>query len=232
VKINKKNIESYLLSFGIHLILALIFFFFSFTIEPEENDYVTIGFGTVGKLSSPGPKSNDIVKDKKIVKKEKVKTNLKRTLKKVEIPKVKNSDESNKIIAAKPKKKIKKKPEEQKVKPLAKNKNTKSKGKDVSGAGEGNFGFEIDFGGKGKRKIYSYELPKYPEGVSKEVDVKLKFTILPDGTVGRIIPLIKADTRLELAAINSLRQWRFEPLPGSKKKAVQSAVIVFPFRLQ
>ena len=95
-----------------------------------------------------------------------------------------------------------------------------------------NFGFEIDFGGRGKRKIYSYALPSYPEGVTKEIDVKLKFTIQPDGTVGKIIPLIKADTKLEFAAINSLRQWRFEPLPESQKKLEQSAVIIFPFRLQ
>lgn len=92
--------------------------------------------------------------------------------------------------------------------------------------------FEIDFGGKGMRKIYSYSLPPYPKGVSKEIDVKLKFSILPDGTVGKILPLIKADARLELVAINSLRQWRFEPLPESKKGIQQFAVIIFPFRLK
>lgn len=82
------------------------------------------------------------------------------------------------------------------------------------------------------KKIYSYSLPAYPEGVSKEIDVKLRFTILPDGTVGRIIPLIKADGRLESAAINSLRQWRFEPLSSNQKQLEQTAVITFPYRLQ
>ena len=81
------------------------------------------------------------------------------------------------------------------------------------------------------RKIYSYSLPSYPEGVSKEIDVKLKFTILPDGTVGKILPLIKADTRLELAAINSLRQWRFEPLPENRKGKSTICSYYFSFPL-
>ena len=55
---------------------------------------------------------------------------------------------------------------------------------------------------------------------------------MPDGSVGRIIPIIKADTELEAAAMNSLRQWRFEPLPEGSKKNPQSVSITFPFRLQ
>ncbi|MHB9014187.1 MAG: energy transducer TonB, partial [Ignavibacteriaceae bacterium] len=98
--------------------------------------------------------------------------------------------------------------------------------------GNGSFGYDIDWGGKGQRKIYSYNIPAYPEGVNKEIDIRLKFTILPDGTVGTIIPLIKADTRLENSAINSLRQWRFESLDQSQKQVPQVAVIVFPYRLR
>ena len=98
--------------------------------------------------------------------------------------------------------------------------------------GGGSFGYDIDWGGKGKRKIYSYTKPEYPEGVRKEADIRLKFTILPDGTVGSIIPLTKADTRLENLAINSLRQWRFEALSKNQKQVEQIAVIVFPYRLQ
>ena len=97
---------------------------------------------------------------------------------------------------------------------------------------KGSYGFDIEWGGKGTRKIYSYILPEYPEGVSKEIDIRLKFTILPDGTVGNIIPLIKADTKLEGAAITSLRQWRFEALNPAQKQLEQIAVIVFPYRLR
>jgi Gram-negative bacterial TonB protein C-terminal len=97
------------------------------------------------------------------------------------------------------------------------------------GEGPGGFGYGIDWGGKGTRKIYSYVLPAYPPGVNKEINIKLRFSILPDGTVGTIIPLTKADTKLEDAAINSLRQWRFEAAPGNLE---QVAVIVFPYRLR
>ncbi|MCH8326755.1 MAG: hypothetical protein IIB83_09410 [Bacteroidetes bacterium] len=47
-----------------------------------------------------------------------------------------------------------------------------------------------------------------------------------------IFPLIKADTRLEDAAIKSLRQWRFEPLVSGQSEVVQTAVINFPYRLK
>ncbi|PKL82433.1 MAG: hypothetical protein CVV24_10065 [Ignavibacteriae bacterium HGW-Ignavibacteriae-3] len=118
-----------------------------------------------------------------------------------------------------------------KLKPLVQGENKKT-GSEVAGEGDGGFGFELDFGGKGMRRIYSYNLPEYPEGVAKEIDVKLRFTILPDGTVSKIIPLIKADTKLEFAAINSLKQWRFEPLPPNAKQLDQTVVITFPYRLQ
>lgn len=98
--------------------------------------------------------------------------------------------------------------------------------------GEGGDGFSIDFGGRGKRKIYHHPLPDYPAGVAKEIDIRLRFTILPDGTVSQIIPVIKADSRLETAAINSLSQWRFEPLPKHAKQVSQTVVITFPYRLR
>ncbi|MGE5805586.1 MAG: energy transducer TonB, partial [Ignavibacteria bacterium] len=98
--------------------------------------------------------------------------------------------------------------------------------------GEGSFGYDIDWGGKGQRKILYYFIPDYPAGVQKEADIRLKFTILPDGSVGTIFPLTKADTRLENSAINALRQWSFEPLGEIQKQMEQTAVIVFPYRLQ
>ncbi|HLG32157.1 MAG TPA: energy transducer TonB, partial [Ignavibacteriaceae bacterium] len=112
------------------------------------------------------------------------------------------------------------------------NSNITTSGQGNESLGDGSFGFDIDWGGKGTRKIYSFVLPNYPDGVKKEVNIKLQFTILPDGTVGTIIPKIKADTRLENAAINSLRQWRFEALSSNQKQGEQTAIIVFPYRLQ
>ncbi len=226
---DSKN-TSYIYSFSLHAFVLLIFFFINFEVDFNTEDYVTIGFGAVGKAGSSGAIGKQKTEEKNVAEFEKQRKQAEQENKKVELPKVVNTSEDNKIVAADKKKEEVEAPP-QKVKPI---KETKSdnRGKEFDGAGEGSFGFDIDFGGKGQRKIYNYNLPSYPEGVSKEIDVKLRFTILPDGTVGRIIPLIKADARLETAAINSLRTWRFEPLGSDQKQVEQTAVITFPYRLQ
>lgn len=209
----KSEYKSAAISITVHLLILLLLMAFKFSPEYDTTEYVTIGFGTIGKTSSSGKITKEVPK-REVKKKEN---------KEVEIPKVKNSDETNEVaVPAKKKKELEK--------PVVKKET--NKGREDSGEGEGKFGFELDFGGKGKRRIYSYLIPSYPPGVSKEIDVKLKFTIMPDGSVGRIFPLRKADTRLEAAAINSLRQWRFEALPNGQEQKSQSAIITFPFRLQ
>ena len=151
-------------------------------------------------------------------------------VKEVELPKAKSTTEENVIKLAD---KEKEKTASTKTKT---NENTKDNvtttGQGNKAEGEGSFGFDFEQGGLGTRRIYSYIEPSYPEGVHKEIDIRLKFTILPDGTVGTILPLTKADTKLENAAINSLRQWKFEPLSPNQKQAEQTAVIVFHYRLQ
>ena len=222
----------YLYSIAFHLIIALLLFIIKIGLEPVQDEYVTIGFGAIGKLSSSGvlakKPTEEIQKKQPEVQKEIVE----KVVTKVDLPKMENPDKTNNVVVAADKKEKEEETKPDKIEPLVKNEEEAGKGKEETGEGEGNYGFEIDFGGTGMRKIYSYSLPTYPEGVSKEIDVKLKFSILPDGTVGKILPLIKADTRLELAAINSLRQWRFEPLLESQKTTEQFAVIIFPFRLK
>jgi hypothetical protein len=95
----------------------------------------------------------------------------------------------------------------------------------------GNGKFEIDFKGKRSRGIYNYLIPTYPTGVDKEVDLVFQITIAPDGTVQRVFPLMKADTRLEVATVNALNKWRFEPLPHSMPQLPQDAIVIFPYRL-
>lgn len=211
----KSEYKSTAISVLIHLSILLLLMAFKITPEVDLSEYVTIGFGDVGESSATGaiteskPKQNLVVEKKE---------------NKIEIPKVKNIDETNDAVPAKTEeKKVEKEP--QKV-------INKDDGADDVNEKKGNFGFELDFGGKGQRKIYSYDIPAYPPGVSKEIDVKLKFTIMADGSVGRIIPIQKADTRLETVAMNSLRQWRFEALPEGVNGKPQTAVITFPFRLQ
>lgn len=206
---------SYIYSVVIHLLLLFIFSYMRFTYETEIDDFVTIGFGTMGREGSSGKIEEQIEEQEKIIPVEEKKDD-----EKVELPETKNRDDDN-IVTDSNK-------EEKTEQPDKIAESSESDGSE----GTSDFGFEIDFGGKGKRRIYSSPLPSYPEGVSKEIDIKLRFSIMPDGTVGTIIPLIKADTRLEMAAIYSLRQWRFEPLPRGSKQASQNAIIIFPYRLQ
>ncbi|MDZ7766893.1 MAG: energy transducer TonB [Melioribacteraceae bacterium] len=230
MKYNESKGNSYIYSFSLHAFLLLIFFFVNFNIEMHTEDYVTVGFGTVGEGGSSGAIGKEQTNERNIAEVEKQPEKAEQENKKVDLPEVKNETESDAVIAADDReKKVEAPPQE--VKPIQETKSD-NKGKEFEGAGEGSFGFEIDFGGRGKRKIYNYSLPDYPDGVSKEIDVKLRFTILPDGTVGRIIPLIKADARLESAAITSLRQWRFEPLSTDQQQNEQTAIITFPYRLQ
>lgn len=217
---------SYLISIVAHVLLTLLLMAVKFTIDHEPQEYVTVGFGSFGELSSSGviPVVKEVKTENNVVKKEEKKPEEK----KVDVPVVKNLDEDN--ISVPPKEQKEEQPKQVIQKDDAAG--TKDKGRENAGEGIGKFGVDIDWGGKGTRKIYSYNIPPYPDGVAKEIDVKLRFTILADGTVGRIFPLIKADTRLETAAINSLRQWRFEPIPANQAQGQQTVIIIFPFRLK
>ncbi len=219
---SQKN--SYFISIIIHVIIAVIFYFVTFSPGESEEEYVTVGFGS-GFAGGAGRVVNNI--DPNPEKKKELET--KKEEKEVKLPEAKNTDNDNISIAKdkKNEKKDKKTNEEKNLEDFV-----NQSGQGIEGAGAGSLGFEIDFGGKGIRRIYSYTLPAYPEGVAKEIDVRIKFSILPDGSIGKIMPLIKADARLESAAINSLRQWRFEPLPNNAKQIEQSVIITFPFRLQ
>lgn len=220
---------SYLVSVSFHIILAIIFMFVKMSDDLSYEEYLLVGFGSGSGLGNPSA-----IGTTKTINEEKSETdknlNLKEKLKKIDLPKARQTDENN-ILAQTEMKKEKTEIVDSKVKPLIKGENKKT-GSEIGGEGDGGFGFELDFGGRGVRRIYSYNLPEYPEGVAKEIDVKLRFTILPDGTVSKIIPLIKADAKLEFTAINSLKQWRFEPLPTNAKQVEQIVVITFPYRLQ
>lgn len=225
---------SFSISLLIHLLIFLLMLLIKFSLDYPPREYVELSFGNFNQPGSSGAIGTQITKVEEVEQKaqaEKNETLDKSTeVKEVELPKAKNTAEENVV---KPADKDKEKTNADRTKT-----DEKSDSKETSfsqgnkGAGEGSFGFDIDWGGQGTRRIYSYILPDYPEGVNKEIDIRLKFSILPDGTVGTILPLTKADTRLENAAINSLRQWRFEALDPGQRQMEQAAVIVFPYRLR
>lgn len=227
-----KSASSFVLSLIIHALLIAGFMLINLSFEYESVDYVELSFGVSSQDGSSGSEGNQIkmVEENPKPQIKDVTEDKSKEIKEVDLPDAENTFEDNII---KPAEKDKEVTDESSTENIKTNEaDVTSTGQGNLAEGEGSFGFDIEWGGKGKRKIYSYSLPQYPGGVKKEIDIKLQFTILPDGTIGTIIPKIKADTKLENAAINSLRQWRFEALSSSQKQVEQTAVIVFPYRLQ
>ena len=99
------------------------------------------------------------------------------------------------------------------------------------GIGKSN-GYSIDWGGVGSRRLLSGRLPKYPEGTTKEMQVFLQFSVLPDGSVSEVIPLRRSDELLEREAITALKTWRFDPLPAQYVQTTQIGKITFNFKLE
>jgi len=228
----KSSRVSYSISFVLHSIIIALFLLINLSFDYAPSEFVELSFGNSGEAGSSGAQGNkiDIVKETSKQSEKETSEEKNPEVKEVELPVAQNTEDENIIKPANDQKEIAEQRTELSTEQVISNSKTSEEG-NVTEV-DGNFGFDIDWGGKGTRKIYSFILPQYPEGVKKEVNIKLQFTILPDGTVGTIIPKIKADTRLENAAINSLRQWRFEALGSNQKQIEQMAVIVFPYRLQ
>jgi TonB family protein len=97
-----------------------------------------------------------------------------------------------------------------------------------SGTGRGQ-GYGLEWGGGGNRVVVHKELPKYPAGVNTATQIKIRFTVNPNGSVGMILPMQKGDPLLERAAIEALRRWQFNPLNDTKEMI---GFITFTFRVQ
>jgi len=229
---SKNKQISYSVSLLFHILVVILLLFINLSFDYSPSEYVELSFGVSTEMGSSGAQGNKIEKIDEVAKPEvKSQTEFKsKEVKEVELPLAKNTEDENVVVPADKEKEIAEESSEKKTELNDSNITTSGQGNES--LGDGSFGFDIDWGGKGTRKIYSFVLPNYPDGVKKEVNIKLQFTILPDGTVGTIIPKIKADARLENAAINSLRQWRFEALSSNQKQGEQTAIIVFPYRLQ
>jgi protein TonB len=223
---------SYTISFVLHAIAILLFLLINLSFDYVPSEYVELSFGISDQTGSSGAQGNKINIIKEIPKpSEKEQSKEKNSeVKEVDLPIAVSTENENVVKPAENEKEAAEERAELNTETVLSNSKSSEEGNNSNV--DGNFGFDIDWGGKGTRKIYSFILPQYPEGVRKEVNIKLQFTILPDGTVGTIIPKMKADTRLENAAINSLRQWRFEALSTNQRQVEQTAVIVFPYRLQ
>jgi len=249
IKHKNINLVSSLFSVALHAIIVLVFAIL-YSLQPTSEELIQIGFGEPGGGSGgygPMPSNIDfmtVLPNKQIVKEAKSEEEEKDP--EANVPEIKNNpaDAEDKISTKTVKGKVEK---ESGIEKALQSAGNNPEGKGIgngrgSGSGIGNGigngmgdgmgdGIGINWGGR-TRKIYSYKVPEYPAGVSKEIDVHLRFSILPDGSVARITVLQKADTKLEQVAIEALRLWRFEPLPSNAEQVTQIAVIRFPFRLK
>lgn len=91
--------------------------------------------------------------------------------------------------------------------------------------------FEIE-GKAAERKILNKNLPSYPEGYGKEGTIRIRFTILPNGMVGEMIPVLKTDAVLEQNAMTALKKWRFNPIPQSAPQETVEGIITFRYKLK
>lgn len=82
------------------------------------------------------------------------------------------------------------------------------------------------------REIIRSELPEYPAGVDRDVELRFQFSVTPKGDVTAIRPRQKGEPALEEVAITALRQWRFQSLPQASPQTNQEAVVTFRFKIR
>ncbi|MBN1996318.1 TonB family protein [candidate division KSB1 bacterium] len=87
-------------------------------------------------------------------------------------------------------------------------------------------------GDAANRNIMSKVIPKYPPGLQREAVIKIRFTVLPDGRVGAVIPMQKGDPTLDDITLKALKQWRFNPLPPDETQKNVQGVITFRYVLE
>ena len=76
--------------------------------------------------------------------------------------------------------------------------------------------FTIEGPASGREVVYKpLKLPEL--AIEMEVNIRLKFWVLPDGSIGDVVPLQRGDVRLERAAIQYLKNWRFNPVTDERE---------------
>jgi protein TonB len=152
---------------------------------------------------------------------------------KVDLPATKSP--SNEVIPstkkAKPKSSVGTRQDRALAEGTSRTKHRRAKEGAAGGAGTST-GYSIEWAGTGSRRLLSGRIPRYPEGTDKQLPVTLQFSVLPDGSVSSVIPLMKSDELLEREAISALKTWRFDPLPPQFEQKTQAGKITFIFKLE
>ncbi|MCF7920152.1 MAG: TonB family protein [Candidatus Cloacimonetes bacterium] len=80
------------------------------------------------------------------------------------------------------------------------------------------------------RKILNKVIPEYPAGIQQDIEVQLRFEVLPDGKVKDSIVIIKKGGPLmDAASLEALKQWRFNTISTDM---IQTGVITFRYELE
>jgi len=82
------------------------------------------------------------------------------------------------------------------------------------------------------RKVVFRPPPPKVKNLESSGDIELRFWVLPDGTVGRVIPIRKGNVYLETVASNHVRQWRFSALRHDEPSREEWGQIIYHFRVR
>lgn len=101
----------------------------------------------------------------------------------------------------------------------------------ISSESLGQTPFHIEGQATGRTVVFKL-IPEYPQDRQVMATIKISFTILLNGDVGEMIPVIKSDAILEKITLDALRQWKFNPLPSDVPQRVERGVITFRYLLK
>lgn len=96
-----------------------------------------------------------------------------------------------------------------------------------TGPGKGMGLGDIEWGGGGNRTVLNKILPPSPGNLDRLVSIKIRFTVLPDGTVGDMRPMTKGDPNLESVSLRTLKKWKFNRL---ESEIQMTGTITFTFK--
>lgn len=100
-------------------------------------------------------------------------------------------------------------------------------GEKGTGPGKGMGLGDIEWGGGGNRTVLNKILPPSPGNLDRLVSIKIRFTVLPDGTVGDMRPMTKGDPGLESVSLRTLKKWKFNRLDSEIQ---MTGTITFTFK--
>ncbi|HEY9107124.1 MAG TPA: TonB family protein, partial [Roseateles sp.] len=57
----------------------------------------------------------------------------------------------------------------------------------------------------------------------RDAYARVKFTVAPDGSVSQVESIKASHSRLGIAAVEAVKQWRFAPIPAAREAGIEFA---------